>query len=195
MVFGLGGGLWLGWSSRPGVAEQNPSDTVTEQQNFAGAPIPLQFEQSDLEIVANLLPILIEENRHEPTPEENADAKRKEALRNYLVRMKSPLAKDDGALEALLHARNMKMILAISFVESNICRHEVGYNCSGIGGSQIKKYDSFAGWINDFDSLLEKRYKNLPVEKFIGYYVQPGSQNWIDGVYQILGDLGARHID
>lgn len=197
LFFGLGGGLWLGWSSRFGIAEQDAASEppATQQQNAPGAPIPLQFDQSDLTVVANLLPILIEQNRHEPTPEENRDTQRKQALQKYLAVQKSPLANDDGALDALLRARNMKMILAISFVESNICKHQINYNCSGIGGSQLKKYENFASWIDDFDSLLEKRYKDLPVEKFIGYYVQPGSQNWIDGVYQILGDLGQRHIE
>lgn len=196
---GLGGGTYLSWTSDVSLADkegqvQGAVTTVASDQTIS-TTISLEFDQSDLNIVANLLPVLIEENRHEPTPEEIAAARRKENLRQYLVHRKSPLAKEDTALDALLRSRNMKMMLAISFVESNMCRRQVAYNCSGIGGSNMRKYPNFAGWIDDFDNLLERRYKGLAVEDFIGYYVQPGSQNWVDGVYQILGELKASNIE
>ncbi len=198
LLVGLSGGAYLSWTSHFGQADRlAQEDQVLE---LRGKPeptstIPLEFDQSELTIVADLLPILIEQNRRDPTPEEIKAAERKEKLKKYLELHRSPLAKEDTALDALLRARNMKMILAISFVESNICKKQVGHNCSGIGGSKLKKYPNFAGWVDDFDSLLERRYKNLKVEQFIGYYVQPGSQNWVDGVYQILGDLSQRHIE
>jgi len=195
LIIGLGGGAWLGWNSHFSQA-----DRETEPANpavlSAQTTIPLDYDQSELTIVEeNLLPALIEENRHEPSPEEIALAQRKENLKKYLAGHKSPLANDDKAIDTLLRTKNMKMILAISFVESNMCRKQVYHNCSGIGGSKIRHYGSFSQWIADFDNLLERRYKGLKVEQFIGYYVQPGSQNWVDGVYQILDELKSRHIE
>ncbi len=197
LLTGIGTGTFLGWTSRFGQADLEPP----EIQQLRGEPlppspvIPLEQSRPNLTVVANLLPILIEQYRHQPTAQEIRAVRRKEALRDYLAIQKSPLAEDDAALDALLRARNMKMILAISFVESNMCKKQIYNNCSGIGGSKIRQYPDFSGWVDDFDDLLERRYKDLPVEKFLGYYVQPGSQNWVDGVYQILGDLEQRHIE
>ncbi len=195
LIIGLGTGAWFGLNNRFSQADRDVADDQNPAVLSAQSTIPLEFDQSELNVVANMLPLLIEENHHEPTPEELAAAQRKKDLQKYLASRKSPLAEDDHALDTLLRTRNMKMILAISFVESNMCRKQVYYNCSGIGGSNIRKYSGFSQWIADFDNLLERRYKGLAVEQFIGYYVQPGSQNWVDGVYQILGDLKDRHIE
>jgi len=54
-----------------------------------------------LNIVANMLPLLIEQNRYEPTAEDKLNQERKDKLRAYLNKYKSPLAKDDAALNAL----------------------------------------------------------------------------------------------
>lgn len=196
LVVGTGAGTWLSWTSRFGEANKEAQLKQVSPRGYEEPkPIALEFDQSDLAIVTNLLPILIEQNRHEPTPEDNANKERKEKLRDFLASYGSPLAKEDSALNAFLSARNMKMMLAISFVESNMCKRQLYHNCSGIGGSKMRKYDNFAGWIKDFDDLLERKYKGLAVEDFIGYYVQPGSQNWVDGVYQILDALKEKGIE
>ena len=161
----------------------------------AGVGKTMDTSQQDLTVVANLIPLLIEENRHQPTLEEIKNIDRKIKLQNYLSEYKSPLAEDGEALDALLESKNMKMMLAIAFVEGKFCQKELYKNCSGIGGSKMRKYESFAEWIKDFDDLLERRYKGLAVEDFIGYYVQPGSKNWTDGVYQILGELKEKGIE
>jgi hypothetical protein len=90
----------------------------------------------------------------------------------------------------------MKLMLAISFVESTFGRSCYYYNCSGIGGTppNLRKYNSYAEWIADFDQLLEQRYKGVPPEKFIGLYVQPGSPNWIYGVNQVLKEFKEQEI-
>jgi hypothetical protein len=165
------------------------------QQTPAGVGKTIDNNQQDLTVVANLIPILIEENRHQPTTQEIINIDRKIKLQNYLSEYKSPLAEDGEALDALLESKNMKMMLAIAFVEGKFCIKQLYKNCSGIGGSKMRKYDSFADWIRDFDDLLERRYKGLEVEDFIGYYVQPGSKNWTDGVYQILGELKEKGIE
>jgi len=118
-------------------------------------------------------------------------ALRQEQIRKYLISKGSPFAADEATLAALANSKNMKLILAISFVESNFGKHCYYYNCSGIGGTppNLRKYNSYAEWVADFDQLLESRYKGLPPEKFIGLYVQPGSPNWIYGVHQVLNEF------
>ncbi len=189
------GGAWATWTTvQTKATVKQPVGQISAITTLD--PVPLNFDQNQLNVVANFLPVLIEENRHIPTPEELRDKQRKEVLQSYLKDKKSPLAKDDAAVTALLETKNLKMILAISFVESNICIHHVSFNCSGIGGSTyFRKYKNFSAWAADFDLLLETRYKNLSVEEFRGRYVKPGSQNWVDGVYQILDELKAKNIE
>lgn len=159
--------------------------------------MPLEFSEEELNIVADMLPQLIEQARHEPTPEELANIKRKEELKKFFQGWKSPFAKDDATLDAFLSSKNMKLMIAISFVESSMGKKCYANNCSGIGGTppNLRKYKSYADWIRDFDSLLERRYKGLPIEKFMGLYVQPGSPNWLAGVKQILGELERKGIE
>ena len=87
-------------------------------------------------------------------------------------------------------------MVAISFVESTFGKRCYYYNCSGIGGTppHLRKYNSYAEWVRDFDDLLERRYKDLPPEEFIGLYVQPGSANWLHGVKQVLRELEEQGI-
>jgi hypothetical protein len=59
----------------------------------------------------------------------------------------------------------------------------------------LRKYDNYAEWIYDFDDLLERRYKDVPPEKFIGLYVQPGSPNWIYGVNQVIEEFEQQQIE
>jgi hypothetical protein len=110
---------------------------------------------------------------------------------------RSPFAEDDLAIEAFASSKNMKMMVAISFVESTFGQNCYYYNCSGIGGTPptLRKYDNYAEWIYDFDDLLERRYKDVPPEKFIGLYVQPGSPNWIYGVKQVIQEFEQQQIE
>lgn len=157
---------------------------------------PLEFSTEDLEVVADMLPVLIKEERHEPTPEELANQKRKDDLRAYFQSRKSPFAAE-ATLDAFLNSKNMKLMIAISFVESTMGKKCYYNNCSGIGGTppKLRKYDSHADWVRDFDSLLERRYKGMDPEDMMGVYVQPGSPNWINGVRQILAELANKGIE
>ncbi len=123
-------------------------------------------------------------------------AARKNKLKKYLEEKNSPFAEDDAAVTAFATSKNMKMMIAISFVESTFGQHCYYFNCSGIGGTppNLRKYNSYEEWIKDFDQLLETRYKNVPAEKFIGLYVQPGSPNWIFGVKQVLREFDEQGI-
>jgi hypothetical protein len=192
MIVSFLGGMVTVWQTQLSAADTE-SDRFAGQQ-LGGLVTKMSLSDSEPNIIADLLPILIEQNRHQPTAEEIASTERRNKLRDYLASKKSPLAKDEAALDALLSSNNMEMMLAISFVEGNFCKHHVEHNCSGIGGSKMRKYKGFADWIKDFDSLLERKYKGLKVEQFIGYYVVPGSENWKLGVYQILDELKSKGI-
>lgn len=190
MTISFMAGMVTVWQTQLSAAEAE--DRKAERSG--GLVALLDQDDENLNVIADLLPLLIKENRHEPTLAEIQSKERKDKLRTYLASKKSVLATDEEALDAFLSSNNMEMMLAISFVEGNFCKHHVSYNCSGIGGSKMHKYESFADWIRAFDNLLERKYKGLKVEEFIGYYVVPGTDNWKNGVYQILGELKERGL-
>ena len=198
IIGGLVFGSYVSWSSKLSQADilSTQSGEVLSASTSEPWIKPLKFDQSELKIVADMLPQLIEANRHQPTSEEIIREQQKNQLRAYFEKWKSPFAKDDKTIEAFLDSNNMNLMIAISFVESSMGKKCYYNNCSGIGGypPNLRKYDSHADWVRDFDELLEKRYKGLPIEKFMGLYVQPGSPNWINGVKQILGELSEEGI-
>lgn len=108
-------------------------------------------------------------------------------LKAYLENNHSPLA--DYTTE-LLSKSNWQKIVAISFVESNMCVHHYYYNCSGIGGQEyLRKYKNFGEWIDDMSTLLDTRYNGWSLDKMNGVYVQPKSYNWGLGSKKVLADL------
>lgn len=196
---GLGFGSYVSWSSKYTEAggQDERVGSVLAASTEEPWVMPLQFDQSELEIVGEMLPLLIEENHREPTQEEIIREQQKEKLRAYFQSRKSPFGDDDKTIEAFLDSRNMNLMIAISFVESTMGKKCYYKNCSGIGGypPNLRKYDSFADWVRDFDDLLERRYKGLEIEEFLGLYVQPGSPNWLNGVKQILAELKEEGIE
>jgi hypothetical protein len=108
-------------------------------------------------------------------------------LHDYLEQHNSPLA--DYTTQLLSHD-NWKMVIAISFVESNMCQHNLHYNCSGIGGpGHFYAFKDFGGWIDCMSTLLTNRYGGWSLDKMNGVYVQPRSVNWGLGSKRILAQL------
>jgi hypothetical protein len=155
------------------------------------------FSQQVIDVASPIFANLVKDNRDDRDLQAEQIKDRKEKLKKYLAGKNSPFADDETALDAFVNSKNMKLMVAISFVESTFGKHCYYYNCSGIGGTppNLRKYDSYAEWIRDFDTLLENRYKDLPPEKFIGLYVQPGSPNWLYGVKQVLREFEEQGID
>lgn len=116
---------------------------------------------------------------------------RTDKLVAYLKARGSPLEAEARTIASQEH---WKLILAISFAESTLGKRCYFNNCSGIGGSKIKTYDSLKSWILDFNRLLEKRYKDKTLEQMCGVYVQPCNPNWLLATKQILSDLQANEI-
>ncbi len=201
IVFVVGGLVGGGIAAMDNLTQANQ---LAESQGQVASAVtteawsmPIEYSTEELNVVADMLPILIKEARHEPTLEEIANQKRRDSLRAYFESRNSPFADDDATLDAFLNSNNMKLMIAISFVESTMGKKCYYKNCSGIGGypPNLRKYDSFAEWVKDFDALLEKRYKGMEPEELMGVYVQPGSPNWINGVKQILGELRQQGIE
>lgn len=155
------------------------------------------FSQQVIDVASPVFAAFVKENREVADIEAERLAIRKQRLKTYLAEKNSPFAQDEEAIEAFASSKNMKMMVAISFVESTFGKHCYYYNCSGIGGTPptLRKYNSYAEWIRDFDDLLERRYKDIPPEKFIGLYVQPGSPNWIYGVNQVIDEFDIHQIE
>jgi len=177
-AFGVVFALYL---SQP-IAESAPYAFLANHAELA--------KEQLIDIASPIFGDLLAQNRQEKI-EKQVFEKRKQDIKHYLITKGSPFAYDDAALVALASAKNMKLILGISFVESNFGRHCYFYNCSGIGGSapNLKKYSSYADWVQDFDKLLEDHYNGVPIERFLGLYVQPGSPNWLYGVRKVLDEF------
>lgn len=109
------------------------------------------------------------------------------ALHDYLLNHNSPLA--DYTVQLLSHG-NWKTIIAISFVESNMCQYNLNYNCSGIGGpGHFYAFKDFGGWIDCMSDLLNSHYSGWSLDKMNGVYVQPKSANWAYGSKKIYAEL------
>lgn len=112
-------------------------------------------------------------------------------LREFLDSKESPLAPDT---EFLLELEHWKLLVAISAIESQYCKHQLGYNCWGIGGdSAYRYYSSFRAAAQDANDLIEhwqtEHKKWLTVEEMNCSYVVPCSENWVRVVNLNLGIL------
>jgi hypothetical protein len=195
VAFAAGALFVLKWSEPLG--ESQFYGVVTSKARVTQEGINGYYQQV-VDIASPVFSKLVKENREDVIDLEAKQlALRKERLRAYLVEKNSPFADDEGALDAFVASKNMKLMVAISFVESTFGKNCYYYNCSGIGGTppNLRKYDSYAEWVQDFDLLLENRYKDLPPEKFIGLYVQPGSANWLYGVKKVIREFEEQGIE
>lgn len=117
----------------------------------------------------------------------------------YLASKHSPLV---GSAAQLVTFSHWQRAIGISLVESNFCQYTPkvktkngwveSYNCSGMekGNGSYQIFDSYLGWFDGINKLLDQpNYINRPLEKFIGYYVQPGSLAWLHGVQKTESDL------
>lgn len=111
-------------------------------------------------------------------------------IQEFLVSKKSPLAPET---DFLLEQKHWKLLIAISAIESQYCKRQLGYNCWGIGGdSAYRHYSSYQIAIVDANNLIEKWQQKgrwLTVSDMNGSYVQPHSPNWERVVNQVLGEL------
>ncbi|OHA28629.1 MAG: hypothetical protein A3E92_03130 [Candidatus Taylorbacteria bacterium RIFCSPHIGHO2_12_FULL_42_34] len=115
-------------------------------------------------------------------------------LREYLVEKNSPLA--DNA-EVLLQQYHYRLIIGISFAESNFCKVQIRpNNCWGIGGGYPESYDTLADGVVRANSLIQRYHNNgmtsprLMRNTWVGW----PNQNWVTAVEQVTETLESRGL-
>ena len=108
-------------------------------------------------------------------------------VREFLESKQSPLAPDTEFLMGLKH---WKLLIAVSAIESQYCKRQLGYNCWGIGGdSAYRYYSSYQDAAQDANDLITRwqaRGRWLTVEDMNCHYVVPCNPNWVKIVNQNL---------
>mgnify|MGYP001562370391 CR=1 FL=1 len=151
-----------------------------------------------LMVFAVMLGILYTPNVKAPTEKEKQETLAVEAHQvklekvvAYLQTKNSPLTRQEVSL--LVKQKHGDLLIAISAIESQYCKHQLGYNCWGIGGdSAYRHYKNFSEAIIDANNLIEKwqaRGRWLTVEDMNCHYVQPCNENWVRTVNKVLQDI------
>jgi hypothetical protein len=111
-------------------------------------------------------------------------------VRDYLESKQSPLAPETDFLVSQKHWR---LLIAISAIESQYCKRQLGFNCWGVGDdSAYRHYSSIRAAITDANDLIEhwqKKGRWLTVEDMNCSFVVPCSPNWVRVVNKVLKDI------
>jgi hypothetical protein len=186
------GGMGFALTTPKSVAEEQlplPSTPPDIAGNLGNAPAPTTALSNDA--IFNT-PLELLQSYIKNSSDANALAERKAALKKFLVERQSPLANNADLIAEQPH---WQLILAISFAESTLGKKCFEFNCSGIGGSNLRIYKSFTNWILDFNRLLDNHYNSWTLDQMCGVYVQPCTQNWLNATKQILDELKSENIN
>lgn len=119
---------------------------------------------------------------------------RLESLKNYLESKNSPLAAES---EILLKQYHYRLIIGISFAESNFCKKQImPNNCWGIGGTRPESYPSLADGIIRANNLIQKYQNNgmttpkLMRTTWVGWH----NDSWVIAVDQVTKNLEVNGI-
>lgn len=187
------GGAWTALSTPKSQAElQQEPTSAPGMVSLGAAPAGVSAGTSLTNDVLFNTPIELLQSYFAPPPAQDQLAERKAKLAAFLKDRGSPLQAEAGTIAEQDH---WKIILAIAFAESTLGEHCKWFNCSGIGGSRLRPYDSLNNWILDFNRLLDKRYKDKTLEQMCGVYVQPCTSNWLMATKQILTALDQQNIN
>lgn len=127
---------------------------VTLAQTISNTPMVFEINNtSAVAVHEDSLGRLLAPNIVIPAPDP-----RVELLRQYLASKNSPLANEAPLLVQQYHYR---LIIGISFAESNFCRYQIApNNCWGIGGTKPESYPTLADGIVRTNNLIQK-YQEL----------------------------------
>ena len=117
-----------------------------------------------------------------------------EILREYLTSKKSPMADE---AEVLLQQYHYRLIIGISFAESNFCKHQIrANNCWGIGGRSPETYPTLSDGIIRANNLIQKYHDGgltnpqLMRTRWVGWE----NNSWVRAVEQVTTTLEARGL-
>ncbi|OGE76550.1 MAG: hypothetical protein A3C85_04670 [Candidatus Doudnabacteria bacterium RIFCSPHIGHO2_02_FULL_48_21] len=119
---------------------------------------------------------------------------RVEPLREYLESKSSPMA---PFAEELLKHRHYRLIIGISFAESNFCKRNIRpHNCWGIGGGKPETYKDYAHAFARANQLIQKYHDGglttpaLMRNRWVGWK----NDGWIRAVNQVTLALEQKGI-
>ncbi len=119
---------------------------------------------------------------------------RVDLLQAYLLSKNSPMADE---AEVLLEQYHYRLILGISFAESNFCKHQIKpNNCWGIGGGKPETYPTLAHGIIRANNLIQKyQAQGMTTPKLMrSTWVGWHNDSWVRAVEQITKDLETRGL-
>lgn len=187
-------GVGITWTTKSGEAQVSTGEIYEGQVLGVTDTKPLQLEDFVNTTISKLSDYL-----EEKTSTESQLMAKKELVKKYLEYKNSPFAKDDAALDTLVHTPHMKIMLEIAFAESTLGKKCVDNNCSNIGSAPDRpywrEYKSLSNWILDFNRLLERRYKDQTLKEMCGVYVQPCTDSWLAATGQISRELAEWGIE
>ena len=109
----------------------------------------------------------------------------------YLQTKGSPLSNEEATL--LVEMPHGDLLIAISAIESQYCKRQLGYNCWGIGGdSAYRHYKDFSEAIIDANNLITRwqaKGRWHTIEDMNCHYVVPCNENWVRTVNKVLQEL------
>ena len=118
-------------------------------------------------------------------------------LQEYLKK-KNPLLVNYA--DVLARQYHYRLVLGISFAESNFCKHQIRpNNCWGIGGSELWKMgDDLSEGIMAMNNFLEinpkkskVKYAQMSFEDMNGLYKKPPKDHWVAYNQAVPSDLTA----
>lgn len=115
-------------------------------------------------------------------------------LRTYLESKKSPLAAE---AEILLNQYHYRLIIGISFAESNFCKIQIRpNNCWGIGGGNPESYETLSDGIIRANNLIQKYHGNgMTTPKLMrNTWVGWTNHSWVLAVDQVTSHLESQGL-
>lgn len=110
-------------------------------------------------------------------------------LAAYLKDKRSPMAEQ---AKAILEQNNYRLLLGISFAESNFCKYQIRtYNCWGIGGTNPEAYHTYAEAFARADELIQKYQDSglVTPQQMRNRWVGWQNHSWPIAVSQVVSDL------
>ncbi len=148
-------------------------------------------------IFAIVVPLFIPRTVNVPIREDPiAQQSLEQNVGEFLESKDSPLAPET---KFLLAQKHWKLLIAISAIESQYCKRQLGNNCWGVGGdSAYRHYSSIRASIQDANDLIEhwqKQGRWLTVEDMNCHYVQPCNPTWVKVVNKVLEELNEKELE